>query len=141
MIFDENCCCQADENENNNCGCDCDHENDACCESGEDCGCDCGHEGHDHGEGIITMTDTETGESYTFAIADDFAFEDDHYCVLVTVDNERDPEMIIAKVVKLEDDSEGLMSLDDDEYDRVYAEYERLCEEEDDEDTETETSI
>ena len=65
---------------------------------------------------------------------------DDHYCVLVTMD-ENDPELVITKVVSLEDGSEGLMSLDDEEYDRVYAEYERLCEEEDegDEDADEET--
>jgi hypothetical protein len=79
------------------------------------------------------MTDTETGEEYSFNVADDFVFEDEHYCVLVTLD-ENDPEMIIAKVVPMEDGTEGLMSLDDAEYDRVYAEYERICEEETDED-------
>jgi hypothetical protein len=54
--------------------------------------------------------------------------------VLVTLDEDRDPEMIITKVVTMEDGSEGLMSLDDAEYDRVYAEYERICEEDTDED-------
>ncbi len=140
MMYKDECCCDADTN-NKDCDCDCDHDH-----KGEtadcQCGCGCEHDEHDeHGEGLITMTDTETGESYTFAVADDFAYEDDHYCVLVTVDNERDPEMIIAKIVKLDDGSEGLMSLDDDEYDQVYAEYERLCEEETDEITEEEEPI
>ena len=114
------------------CGCGCGEEEkaiEAC-----DCGCDCGGEDNDQGDSIITMTDTETGEEYSFVIADDFAFEDEHYCVLVTMDDETEPEMVITKVVTLEDGTEGLMSLDDSEYDRVYAEYERICEEETDED-------
>lgn len=120
-MFDEEkdaCCCGHDEKEHENCGCDC-----GCC--GED---------NEQGDSIITMTDTETGEEYSFVIADDFAFEEEHYCVLVTMDDEAEPEMVITKVVTMEDGSEGLMSLDDSEYDRVYAEYERLCEEDSDED-------
>lgn len=109
---------------------DCDCSEDGCsCDEG---GCGCGHD-HDHGHGIITMTDTETGEEFTFAVADDFAFEDEHYCVLVTVDETEDPEMLITKVVEMDDGSEGLMSLTDEDYDRVYQEYERICEEEEDE--------
>lgn len=118
------------------CGCGCGDEEkaiEAC-----DCGCDCGGEDNDQGDSIITMTDTETGEEYSFVIADDFAFEDEHYCVLVTMDDETEPEMVITKVVTLEDGTEGLMSLDDSEYDRVYAEYERLCEEDTDEDEDSE---
>lgn len=81
------------------------------------------------------MTDTETGEEFTFVIADDFEFENEHYCVLVTLEDEPEPEMVITKVIRMEDGSEGMMSLDESEYDRVYAEYERLCEEEADEET------
>lgn len=116
------------------CGCGCEDEKEQGCGCGHEensecgCGCDCGEQ-TGSGEGVITMTDTETGEEYSFIIADDFSIEDDHYCVLVTMD-EKDPELVITKVVTLEDGSEGLMSLDDEEYDRVYAEYERLCEEE-----------
>ena len=123
-LDDEACCCghdDADENKDSGCGCGC----------GGSCDC-CGDE-QDHGEGVITMTDTETGEEYSFIIADDFAFDDEHYCVLVSADDSKEPEMVIARVVTMEDGTEGLMSLDDAEYDRVYAEYERLCEEEDDE--------
>lgn len=116
--------------------CDCGHdheekETDSC-----SCGCDCGDCGDETetGESIITMTDTETGEEYSFVIADDFAFEDEHYCVLVTMDDEAEPEMIITRVVTMDDGTEGLMSLDDSEYDRIYAEYERICEEDTDED-------
>lgn len=119
-MFDEDkkaCNCEHDETEADSCGCGCD-----CCGDSE------------MGESVITMTDTETGEEYQFVIADDFAFEDEHYCVLVTMDDEAEPEMIITRVVTMEDGSEGLMSLDESEYDRVYAEYERICEEDTDED-------
>jgi len=121
MFFEEDkaCCCGHDHDE----------------KAHESCGCGCGECGENEvGDSVITMTDTETGEEYSFVIADDFAFEEDHYCVLVTMEDEREPEMIITKVVTMEDGSEGLMSLDDAEYDRVYAEYERLCEEDTDED-------
>lgn len=119
-----------DEDKN---ACNCGHDH----EEAEDnsCGCECGCcDDSDAGENVITMTDTETGEEYSFVIADDFAFEDEHYCVLVTMDEEAEPEMIITRVVTMEDGTEGLMSLDDSEYERVYAEYERICEEETDED-------
>jgi hypothetical protein len=125
---DENAC---------SCGNDCADPKEENCS----CGCDCGSEDQEtSGEGVITMTDTETGEEYTFIIADDFSIEDDQYCVLVTMD-EKDPELVITKVVTLEDGSEGLMSLDDEEYDRVYAEYERLCEEDDDEDADEDAPV
>ncbi len=123
------------EDDEKTCGCGHDHEekdSENC-----DCGCGCGEEG-EMGDSVITMTDTETGEEYQFVIADDFAFEDEHYCVLVTMDEEAEPEMIITRVVTMEDGTEGLMSLDDSEYDRVYAEYERICEEDTDEDEDDE---
>lgn len=88
-------------------------------------------------ESVITMTDTETGESFQFTLADDFSFQDEHYCVLVTSDPDDDPEMILVKVVKMDDGSEGLMSLEEEEYERALAEYERLCEEEMNEEEET----
>ncbi len=85
------------------------------------------------------MTDTETGQEYSFIMADDFIYQDEHYCVLVTADdNDQEPEMVITRVVTMEDGTEGLMSLDDDEYDQVYAEYERLSEEDDEEEDDDE---
>ena len=141
---DENACscgndCEDPKEENCSCGCDCGSEDPK--EESCGCGCDCGSEDQEtSGEGVITMTDTETGEEYTFIIADDFSIEDDQYCVLVTMD-EKDPELVITKVVTLEDGSEGLMSLDDEEYDRVYAENERLCEEDDDEDADEDAPV
>ena len=120
--------------------CNCDHEHDEKELDNCDCGCDCCDDS-ELGDSVITMTDTETGEEYSFVIADDFAFEDEHYCVLVTMDEEAEPEMIITRVVTMEDGNEGLMSLDDSEYDRVYAEYERICEEETDEDEDGEEEV
>jgi hypothetical protein len=122
------------------------HDEDACScgldPEGQDesCSCNCESCGDEEemGGSIITMTDTETGEEYSFTLEDDFVFEDEHYCVLVSTDTAKEPEMIIAKVVAMEDGSEGLMSLDDAEYDRVYAEYERICEEDTDEDEDDE---
>jgi hypothetical protein len=81
------------------------------------------------------MTDTETGKDYTFQVEDMFEFEDDLYYVLVTTDEE-DPQLVITKVVTMEDGTEGLVSLDAEESDKVYAEYDRLCDEADEADDE-----
>ncbi len=114
-----------------------------CCEDGCGCSddsgsgeaCDCGHDhghehGHDHGQehATIVMTDTETGKEYTFQVEDMFEYEGDMFYVLVTTD-EADPELVITKVVEMEDGTEGLVSLDAEESERVYAEYDRLCDE------------
>lgn len=95
------------------------------------CGCGCEDEG-EIGESIVTMVDEETGEEYQFSIVDDFDFEGEVYCVLLTVD--KDPEALIVKVVTDENDNDYFMSLEDEEYDRVSAEYERILAEADDED-------
>jgi uncharacterized protein YrzB (UPF0473 family) len=87
---------------------------------------------------MIVMTDMETGEEYTFELADDFIFEDEHYCILVTPDDAPEPEMVITRVVKMDDGTDGLMSLDDERYDRVYEAYERFCEDEADEEADGE---
>ncbi len=94
-----------------------------CCEGmdhDEACGCE--------DQALITMIDAETGEEYTFAIVDDFLFKENAYCVLMTIDEE-EPELVITKVVNLEDGQEGLMSREEDEMEEVYNEYDRLCEE------------
>ncbi len=112
----------------------------------EECGC--GHEGcsddcsaeNCEDQAIITMVDAETGKEYQFSVVDDFEYKGNAYCVLVTIDEE-EPELVITKVVQLEGDEEGLMSLDEDEADEIYAEYDRLCEEaeiEDEDDTDEE---
>ncbi len=98
-----------------------------------DANCDCGC-GHDHGdltdeegEALITMVDQDSGEEFQFILADEFDFEDEVYCLLLTVDEE-DPSAIFVRVETMEDGSEGFVSLEDDEFDRVAEEYDRLCE-------------
>lgn len=113
-----------DGKDKSGCGCGCGCGDDGCGDGHEEA-CGCGSEGA--GEGIITMTDTETGEEFTFAVEDMFELEDEVYYVLVSCDD--DPEMVIVRVVEMEDGSQGLQSLEDEEAERVYAEYERLCEE------------
>jgi len=115
----------------------------------DDCGCGCGCSHGDCGDcsseeneeqAVITMVDAETGEEYQFTMVDDFEFKGNSYCVLVTMDDE-EPELVITKVVKMEGGEDGLMSLDEEEADEVYAEYDRLCEEaeiEDEDDTDEE---
>ncbi|NJP40430.1 DUF1292 domain-containing protein [Oscillospiraceae bacterium HV4-5-C5C] len=131
---DKDCDCQ-------DAGCDCETDQ---CDCGEDsCGC-----GHDHSldsddfnladlfadmseeelaDRTVTMIDEETNESHRFVIADDFDFEDEVYAVLVSTGD--DPEIMIARVVTLDDDSEGFETLDDETFARVSAEYDRICEE------------
>lgn len=98
------------------------------CENRDCENCEEGAEAIYDDEAIITMVDADSGEEYQFALVDDFDYKDQSYCVLVTLDEE-DPEMVITKVVKMEDGEEGLMSLDEEEADEIYAEYDRLCEE------------
>ena len=115
----------------------------------KDCGCGCGFDHEDCAENeageccceesaTITMVDAETGEEYQFAVVDDFEFKGQAYCVLVSVDEE-DPELVITKVVQLDDGEEGLMSLEEEESDEIYAEYDRLCEEAEVEDEDEES--
>ena len=115
-------------------GCECSDDKD--CECADD-GCDCGHEHHDHEHATIVMTDTETGKEYSFQVEDMFEYEGELYYVLVTED-ESDPELVITKVVAMEDGTEGLVSLDPEESEKVYAEYDRLCDEAEEEDDEAE---
>ncbi len=119
-------------------GCGCDDKEEKCggCDCG--CGCDdseCGGDQVDNmnGETTITMTDAE-GNEYEFILYDEIDYNDESYLLLITSDEE-EPELVIVKVVPGEDGNDALMSVDEDEYDKVFAEYERICaEEEDDED-------
>ena len=102
----------------------------------EDTGCCCGHEhndaagcacGHDHEtdeSALVTMVDEETGEEYTFEMVDSIELDGETYCLLATVEDE--PEAVFVKVVTMEDGSEGLMSLDEEEFDRVSAAYDSM---------------
>jgi len=82
---------------------------------------------------LIVMEDTETGEEYSFEMVDQFEFDNNVYCVLLTVtedeDDENYGEWVITRIVEEEDGEVCLMSLDEDENDRVYDEYDRLLEE------------
>lgn len=82
---------------------------------------------------LIVMEDTETGEEYSFEMVDQFEFEGNVYCVLLTViedeDDENYGEWVITRIVEEENGEVCLMSLDEDENDKVYDEYDRLLEE------------
>lgn len=75
---------------------------------------------------MIEIVD-EDGEKYEFYVVDEFDFEDNAYCVMMT---REDPfEFLIAKI---EDDESGesfLVTLEEDEEDEVYAYYDELLEE------------
>lgn len=98
------------------------------CECGHD-GCECEHD-DEAGETTITMSDAE-GNEYEFMLYDEIQFNDETYLLLLTIDEE-DPELVIVKVVESEDGNDSLMSVDEEEFDLVFAEYERLCDEEED---------
>lgn len=85
-------------------------------------------------EFTITMADEETGEEFTFLMADDFELDGEVYVVLLST--EEDPEAVFAKVIDLEDGTEGFETLEDEEYDRVSDYYIELCEAEEDEEYE-----
>lgn len=80
----------------------------------------------------VTLTDCETGEDFQYYVAYEFPYEHEYYYVLVSVD-EAEPEALFARSVKLEDGTEGFETLGDDEFEKVAAEYERLCDLMDDE--------
>lgn len=116
---------------------------------GDGCGCGCGchHHDHDHDhehqegelESLVTMVDEETGEEFQFSIVDDFDFEGEMYCVLLTLEEE--PQALFVKVVSSEDgEGDYFMSLEDEEADRVAEAYQRILDEmEYDEEDEQET--
>lgn len=116
------------------CGCSC-----GCSDDSDDCDCGCGHDHDDedtNGETTITMTDAE-GNEYEFMLYDEIEYKDDTYLLLITLDEE-EPELVIVKVVPGEDGNDALMSVDEEEYDKVFAEYERICEEEEENEDDSE---
>lgn len=119
-------CCDKDDKDINGCSCDCGCDNDCDCDDS----CDCGSDQADdmNGETTITMTDAD-GNEYEFMLYDEIDYNEESYLLLITSDEE-EPELVIVKVVPGEDGNDALMSVDEDEYDRVFAEYERICEEE-----------
>ncbi len=128
--------CSDDEKETKGCSCDCGCDNDCNCDDSDDCDCGCDQADEMNGETTITMTDAE-GNEYEFMLYDEIDYNEESYLLLITSDEE-EPELVIVKVVPGEDGNDALMSVDEEEYDRVFAEYERICEEEeDDEDDDT----
>ncbi len=109
------------------------YDGDHCCDDDDCCGCE--KEDFD-GETTITMTDAE-GNEYEFMLFDEFDYKDETYLLLMTLEDE-EPELVIVKVVESDDDNDSLVSVDEDEYDEVFAEYQRLCEEEDDDEDDLE---
>ncbi|MCH4153694.1 MAG: DUF1292 domain-containing protein [Saccharofermentans sp.] len=78
----------------------------------------------------ITLEDEETGEKIDFILDDTFEFEGKNYCVLLkpTDDPEYDYESIIMETVDKDGDS-MLMTIAEEEVDKVYDYYDKLCEE------------
>lgn len=76
---------------------------------------------------MVTMVDEESGESFDFYIACDFDFEDDLYYVLVSLDEE-EPVALFARKIELDDGGIGFETVNEEDFPRVEAEYQRLCE-------------
>jgi len=104
-----------------------------CCEP--DC---CGDEGVGEvfdEEDYVVLTDTETGEEYSFVMADNFEFENENFCVLIDPEEVDDEEvsLFFMKLVESEDGEEVLVGLDEEEDERVFAAYEKYMDEQEDE--------
>lgn len=105
----------------------------------EDKGCpECGgcHDTSCHGDemlsdedAIIELVDPESGETFEFYYADNFDFNGESFCVLVTMD-EDEPEYLIARLV---DDPSGDVMVEtlteEDDIDAIYDAYDALLEE------------
>lgn len=104
-------------------------------------GCCCHDHHHDEEEGdfdedmMIEIVDPETNEKFEFFFADQFEYQDQDYCVLVT--DEEEPQYVIAKLVEGEDGDSYVETLDD-ECDDIYEAYEKILEEEFEEEGEEE---
>ena len=101
-------------------------EHDCCCEEGVD-------ELFDE-DSYVVLTDTETGEDYSFIMADTFSHDGEEYCVLVDPSEGDEDEMSLffMKFVVGDDGDEVLVGLDDDEDEAVYQAYQALLDECDD---------
>ena len=107
----------------------------------EGCSCGHGHGDHDDFDGSfedseIILVDPETNEEFAFIFYDNFVFEDEEYCVLVTNEDEEDEESFSWLIMQYscdEDGEEALISLDEEDEDRIYAVYEAILDEMDEE--------
>ena len=103
-------------------------------------GCDCG-DSHDTGaeamddayadEAEIVLVDPDTGEEFAFILYDNFVLDSEEYCVLVAPDEEDEEgfSWIIMQYTVDDDGEEILMSLAEEDEDRVYAAYEAILDE------------
>ncbi len=103
-------------------------------------GCSCGnsHDDLDFDEAFedaeIILIDPDTNEEFSFIFYDNFVFEDEEYCVLVTKDDEDEDDeeafsWLIMKYSCDEDGEESLISLETEDEDRIYAVYEAILDE------------
>ncbi|HHX30546.1 MAG TPA: DUF1292 domain-containing protein [Clostridiaceae bacterium] len=96
-------------------------------------GCCCEEEMFDE-DSYVVLTDTETGEDYSFIMADTFTHNGEDYCVLVDPEEGDEDEMSLffMKFTTGEDGEEVLVALEDEEDELVYEAYQALLEEMDD---------
>ncbi|HPX92718.1 MAG TPA: DUF1292 domain-containing protein [Bacillota bacterium] len=82
-------------------------------------------------DAYVVLTDTETGEDYSFIMADTFSHDGEEYCVLVDPSEGDEDEMSLffMKFVAGDDGEEVLVGLDEDEDEAVYQAYQALLEE------------
>ncbi|HZK28698.1 MAG TPA: DUF1292 domain-containing protein [Clostridia bacterium] len=87
-------------------------------------------------DAYVVLTDTETGEDYSFIMADTFSHNGEDYCVLVDPADSDEDEMSLffMKFVIGDDGEEVIVGLDDDEDERVYEAYQALLNDECDDD-------
>lgn len=90
-------------------------------------------------DNIIKLVDEETGEEFEMAVVDGFEYKDKQYCVLITLDNEEEADMIIAERIDNPDGSVSIQTIDEDEADEIYDYYDELCDEYFDEEDEDES--
>ena len=84
---------------------------------------------------VDSLEDQDTGETFDFALVDEFEFEGQQYAVLVEMDPEDENEVsaVIMQETQISEDAVGYASIDDDRYDAVANYYMELCEADEDE--------
>lgn len=77
---------------------------------------------------IITLTDAETMEKVELEIVEDLTIDGNHYVILAPLDEEEDA--YIYKVIGEGEKASYEMVEDDEEFNKVVAEYDKIFEEE-----------
>ncbi|WP_346888257.1 DUF1292 domain-containing protein [Clostridium sp. UBA1056] len=77
---------------------------------------------------IITLTDAETMEKVELEIVEDLTIDGEHYVILAPLDEEDDA--YVYKVIREGEKASYEMVDDEDEFNRVVEEYNRIFEEE-----------